>query len=228
MGEGTQRESQEGHGEGKPEGQRGILKASRFSLLSHIGRGLQNGLKTGRTCLCFLYLCAHHFRAYLLGNWARARGHENGQDYHPSQQQLEGGASVTSPSVVSSDKNVCGRIGRVGDREIVSKEKKPSWTSADTYSTSRRGIMPPSILPADQFIYFAFAFRGRAPLRGHIMRFYVQSNITLDTYVVDGTGLQNFLAGLDFSTHGGFHNLTEHRQAVRIPYEGLWHLIISN
>ena len=87
--------------------------------------------------------------------------------------------------------------------------------------------MPTQTLPAQHYIYFSYNFRSGL-LRVNLIKFYVESEFPIDTYVVDQAGLQDFQSGRQFTTHGGLINAFEHKQEIRVPHEGDWYLIVNN
>jgi len=87
--------------------------------------------------------------------------------------------------------------------------------------------MPTQTLPAQHYIHFSYNFQSGF-FRTNLIKFYVESEFPVDTYIVDLLGLQNFQAGRAFTTYGGLINAIEHRQEIRVPYEGEWYLIINN
>lgn len=87
--------------------------------------------------------------------------------------------------------------------------------------------MPTLTLQAGQYIHFDYTLRHGIGRRDTI-RFYVESERPIDTYVVDEHAFGDFAAGREFTSFGGAEKVTEHRGAVRVPYDGHWYLIISN
>ncbi len=60
------------------------------------------------------------------------------------------------------------------------------------------------------------------------VRFRVEADAPIHTYVVDTFGMSNFYANRDFETHGGFKNKETHTQHLRLPFRGNWHLLVVN
>jgi len=87
--------------------------------------------------------------------------------------------------------------------------------------------MPTQTLSANSYIYFTFAFQGRF-FRDARIRFYVESELPISTFIVDESGFGEFQSGREYTYYGGFSNITEHRQEFRVPHEGVWYLIVSN
>jgi hypothetical protein len=87
--------------------------------------------------------------------------------------------------------------------------------------------MPTQILPAQHYIYFSYSFRSGF-LRANLIKFHVESEFPIDTYILDVAGFQNFQNGREFTYYGGLINATEHRQQIRVPHEGAWYLIVHN
>jgi hypothetical protein len=78
-------------------------------------------------------------------------------------------------------------------------------------------------LRQNSYIFFQFSLRRRGSIK-----FYVEAEQPVDTFVVDEDGFREFEAGRQCTIYGGFEGQQEHRQEVRVPYEGTWYLIISN
>ena len=84
--------------------------------------------------------------------------------------------------------------------------------------------MPTQTLPASTYISFEFDFRRK---RGSV-KFYIESEIPIDTHIVDGNGHHEFMSANPFDSYGGFINRVEHQQELRVPYQDMWYLIIQN
>ena len=83
--------------------------------------------------------------------------------------------------------------------------------------------MSTQTLPADNYIYFEFRFRRRG-----VIKFYVEAEFPIDTYVVDSQGFNDFQSGHGYDIYGGFAGQVEHRQELKVPFDGDWYLVIKN
>ena len=83
--------------------------------------------------------------------------------------------------------------------------------------------MPTQTFPANTYLSFEYNFH-----RIGTIKFYVESEFPIDTFIVDMHGYNEFQSGREYTTYGGFNNREEHRQELRVPYEGYWYLIIHN
>ncbi len=62
------------------------------------------------------------------------------------------------------------------------------------------------------------------------IRFTLESDIPVETYIVRPAGLEFFDQGSNtFKYYGGFPDSRRHQsQTLRLPFEGKWHLLIVN
>lgn len=157
----------------------------------------------------------------------RANEHQNWENNHSIKRQLESAITTHHTSVLSSTKNIHNRNYR-----FWWSKKAEDTREADTNTTTRgQTLVPTQTLQARHYLHFAYSFTNyqvQGWLIKAIIKYYVESELPVDTYVVDEEGFQNFLRGLHFNSYGGFINTTIHRQEVRISHEGNWHFIIQN
>jgi hypothetical protein len=85
--------------------------------------------------------------------------------------------------------------------------------------------MPDVTIPPNQHI----APRYRVPDSG-VIRFRLEANIPVETYIVRPAGLDFFNEGRrTFKYYGGFPAARRiQRQTLALPFEGKWHLLIIN
>lgn len=69
--------------------------------------------------------------------------------------------------------------------------------------------------------------RYDAPAHGRV-RFIVDAEQPVTTYVVDATGLAALDAGEDVPSVGGFTHRRYHEQRLGLPFQGDWWLVIMN
>jgi hypothetical protein len=71
--------------------------------------------------------------------------------------------------------------------------------------------------------------RYRVPDSG-VVRFRLESNVPVQTYVVRPSGLERYREGSrTFKYYGGFPAARmSQRQTLALPFEGSWHLLIVN
>ncbi len=73
--------------------------------------------------------------------------------------------------------------------------------------------------------------RIRYPVpRNGLIEYTVEADgATVDTYVLDKEGLEEFNKGGEISScYGGFTHRYEHYQELRLPFRGWWYLLIVN
>jgi len=164
--------------------------------------------------------CLHSLRRLMsLILRRRAKSNTDRQDSISAQRQLESPFTSFNSSVLSPSEN----IHRRDSRTRRSQKAKKTRGIAGAESREGRQIMPTQTLPANSYIYFKFHFRRRG-----VIKFYVEAELPVDTYVVDEPGFENFTSGYEFTTYGGFTNREKHQQELRVPFEGYWYLIIQN
>ena len=182
---------------------------------------IQNNRIVGR----FINLFVDYLRNILIRfQFKRPKQYPNWEDNRVSKSELESISIIDNTTLLLSDKNI-----HRGDRRIPGcKEAKKEPSKPACANTKEEGrVMPTQTLPAQNYIYFSYNFQRRF-LGVNLIKFYVESQFPIDTYVVDQAGLQNFQSGLNFTTYGGLINATEHKQDVRGLHEGAWYLIINN
>jgi len=66
--------------------------------------------------------------------------------------------------------------------------------------------------------------------RGGLIEYSVEASRPVDTFILDEQGLKEFSKrGSDvYSYYGGFPNRYEHSQELRLPFRGVWYLVINN
>jgi len=84
--------------------------------------------------------------------------------------------------------------------------------------------MPVLTLSANSYLQYGY----QVPRNG-LVAYYVEAERPVNTYVVDKTGLDQFLRGEPYvNSYGGFQDRPQHRQEVVLPFQGWWYLIILN
>ena len=85
--------------------------------------------------------------------------------------------------------------------------------------------MPDVTIPPNRHL----APRYRVPDSG-VIRFRLESDIAVETYIVRPAGLELFNEGKStFKYYGGFPAARRlQRQTLALPFEGSWHLLIIN
>lgn len=63
-----------------------------------------------------------------------------------------------------------------------------------------------------------------------MIKYEVEANRPVDTYILDEQGLQEFYSKRDYieSYYGGFSNRYNHTQELRLPFSGWGYLVIKN
>lgn len=167
----------------------------------------------------------HGLRSLLPPYWfRRTKRDKSGKSTLSSQRQLEGSDTDTGSTILSPHTDI--DRGNQSIPEVGANKKKESERNDTIRRTKegRRVRMPTQTLPPGTYLHFEFSFIRK---RGTI-RFNVEAEFPVDTYIIDDNGFYEFKSGHEFTTYGGFFNREEHQQELRVPYEGYWYLVIRN
>ncbi|MBA7687717.1 hypothetical protein ES703_96183 [subsurface metagenome] len=193
--------------------------------IGNVRKHLQASLPNNRIASRYTNLLINYLRNTIAHfQFKRSKQYQNRKDNRVSKPELESSSIANNTTLLLSDKNVSRGARRIsGCKETKEEASKPAYTS-----TKEEGrVMPTQTLPAQHYIHFSYNFQSGF-FRTNLIKFYVESEFPVDTYIVDLLGLQNFQAGREFTSYGGLINAIEHRQEIRAPREGSWYLIINN
>lgn len=146
-----------------------------------------------------------------------------------SQRQLEGGIDTTIAALLPDDSAIhCeNKEGTVGNGSRSGGGSTEVGHSNGRTESRPRGTvtMHEERIPPNEHI----APRYRVPDSG-VIRFRLDSNIPVQTYIVRPGGLESYRDGSrTFKYYGGFPEARmNQRQTLTLPFEGPWHLLIIN
>ena len=186
---------------------------------------LQATIQNNRFASLYINLFFDCLRNILIRfQFKRPKQYPNWEDNRVPKSELESTSIIDNTTLLLSDK-----IIHRGDRRISRcKETKKESSNPAYANTKEEGrVMPTQTLPAQNYIHFIYNFQRRF-LGVNLIKFYVESEFPIDTYIVDLVGFQNFQSGRQFTTYGGLIHAIEHKQDIRVPHEGAWYLIINN
>ena len=185
----------------------------------NVRKYLQASIPNNRIASRYTNLFADYLRNTLIRfQFNRPKQYQNWENNRVSQSELESTSIVDNTTLLLSNKNVHrGDRGISGCKETKEEASKPACAN----TTGEGRVMPTQTLPAQYYIYFSFSFQSGF-LRANFIKYYVESEFPIDTFIVDVAGFQNFQNGREYTYYGGLINATEHRQQIRITHERAW------
>ena len=88
--------------------------------------------------------------------------------------------------------------------------------------------MPVLLLEPKTYFQIRFPVPRRGFTRRGLIDLKVESTLPVDTYIFDEAGRDNFASGQKFYHYGGFRQQEQHRQEIRLPFQGYFYLVINN
>lgn len=137
--------------------------------------------------------------------------------------KLEGADDNTSTTILSPNLSICGRDHRIFWSEETTKTSRKSTNNKGYPSQEGVIILPTTLLPANKFIFTGY----KIPTSGRV-EFFVESELPVTTYILDEEGLEDFQAGDEIYSYGGFTNRKLHHEKLYLDFKGIFYLVIMN